>query len=64
MELIESKFQHAISAGQETKLLTETNATEFVTFIYPLIADINFKISVAALKMTTELLKRKHVRLL
>jgi hypothetical protein len=40
-----------------------TNATDFLGFIYKYIPDINFKISIAAIKMVTDLLRENLANL-
>ena len=57
MEKIEGKFLKLLNDSRLNQVLNETNATNFLVFIYKFIPDINFKISISSINIVTLLLK-------
>ena len=57
MEKIEAHLSQQLKTNSET--FTEENATEFMGFIQRFVPDINFKISLASIKLLTTLLAQK-----
>ena len=62
MEKIEQLFEQLINSGQKSQF-AEVNGTNFLGFIYKLIPDINFKISLASIKIVTLLLQEELANL-
>lgn len=62
MEAVETLVEGLLQSSQKKSFSSE-NATEFLSFIQTLIPDINFKISLAAIKLCSLLLKHDQVDL-
>jgi len=61
MEVIESKINDTLYSDKKRDFAP--HATAFLGFLYQLIPDINFKISLAAIKIITALLAMNLVEL-